>query len=323
MITFLQIDLSWIIAFQSLGDWLVAPMKFFSFLGTEEFYILLLPVLYWCIDSAVGLRMGVVMLFSSGLNFIVKIPFHGPRPYWVSLDVKPLWAETSFGIPSGHAQNAVAVWGTLAGFLRRNWAWALAIFLSFAIGLSRAFLGAHFIQDVAAGWLPGVILLVLFLFYWTPVVNWAKQHSLRTQILAAFLASLGLVILGALAIAASNDFALPPEWIANAARINKEDPTPLSLNGVLTSAGTLFGLLVGVAWMAPRGGWQASGPAWKRVVRYLVGLVGVFLLWYGLGALFPRGESLLPYVLRYLRYALLGLWVSAGAPQIFTKLKLS
>lgn len=323
MITFLQSDLSWIIAFQSLGDWLIAPMKFFSFLGTEEFYILLLPVLYWCIDSAVGLRMGVVMLLSSGLNFIVKIPFHGPRPYWVSLDVKPLWAETSFGIPSGHAQNAVTVWGTLAGSLRRKWAWALAIFLALVIGLSRAFLGAHFIQDVAAGWLLGVILFVLFSFYWTPVVNWAKQHSLRTQILAAFLTSVGLVIVGALAIAASSDVALPAEWIANAARIDEKELTPLSLNGALTSAGTLFGLLVGVAWMAPRGGWQASGLAWKRIVRYLAGLAGVFLLWYGLGALFPRGESLLPYVLRYLRYALLGLWVSAGAPTIFTKLKLS
>jgi hypothetical protein len=44
-----SLDLSWVIAFQSLGDWLIFPMRFFSFLGTEEFYILIMPILYWCL----------------------------------------------------------------------------------------------------------------------------------------------------------------------------------------------------------------------------------------------------------------------------------
>lgn len=65
-----EFDLTWVIAFQSVGDWLIAPMRFFSFLGTEEFYILILPILYWCLDSNLGIRVGVIMLFSSGLNFI-------------------------------------------------------------------------------------------------------------------------------------------------------------------------------------------------------------------------------------------------------------
>ncbi len=47
------------------------------------------------------------------------------------------------------------------------------------------------------------------------------------------------------------------------------------------------------------------------------------LLWYGLGEVFPGGEMLLPFILRYLRYALVGLWLSGCAPWIFMKLKLS
>jgi membrane-associated phospholipid phosphatase len=326
MITFLQVDLSWIIAFQSLGNWLVAPMKFFSFLGSEEFFILALPVLYWSVDAALGLRVGVILLVSGGVNDLFKLAFHSPRPYWVSADVKALSAETSFGLPSGHAQISVSVWGMAAAFLRRAWAWALAIFLMLMIGLSRPFLGVHFFMDVFAGWLLGAALLWLFLRYWQPVADWARQQSFGRQALVAFLASLAIVLLNALFLSAWQEEgqAVLRDWTAMAARASVEElPAPLSLSGALTNAGTLFGLLAGVAWMTPRGGWQASGPAWKRVVRYLVGLVGVFLLWYGLGALFPRGESLLPYVLRYIRYALLGLWVSAGAPQIFTKLKLS
>jgi len=43
-----------VLILQSLGDWLTSPMKFFSFLGSESFYLLVAPVLYWCIDSASG-----------------------------------------------------------------------------------------------------------------------------------------------------------------------------------------------------------------------------------------------------------------------------
>jgi len=317
------LDLSLVIAFQSLGDWLVLPMRFFSFLGTEEFYMLILPVLYWCIDTRLGIRVGAIMLFSSGLNYILKIPFHGPRPYWVSSEVKPLWTETTFGVPSGHAQQSVAIWGFMAAYLRRGWAWAVAVFLMLMIGLSRAFLGAHFFMDVFAGWLIGALLLWLFLRYWDAVVGWARERSLGGQIACALIVSLGMVLIGWLVVTLNRGFVLPETWLANAARSGDELPAPVSLSGTITSAAALFGLLAGVAWMAARGGWQASGPVWMRAARYVVGVIGVLLIWQGLGMVFPRGEALLPYVLRYIRYALLGLWVSAGAPLLFTKLKLS
>jgi len=39
--------IAFIIAFQSLaGSWLIAPMQFFSFLGNEEFFLLILPLIY-------------------------------------------------------------------------------------------------------------------------------------------------------------------------------------------------------------------------------------------------------------------------------------
>lgn len=316
-------DLSLVIAFQSLGDWLVAPMQIFSFLGTEEFYILIFPILYWSIDAKLGIRVGALTLFSSGLNFILKIPFLGPRPYWVSTDVKPLWGEIYFGIPSGHAQNSVAVWGSMAGYLRKTWVWVTAIFLMLMIGFSRVYLGAHFAIDTVAGWLIGALLLWLFLRYWDAVVTWARKQSLNRQISYAFLFSIGMVLIGWIFIFLNRSFVLPESWIVNASRAGDEEIAPFALSTVITPAATLFGLLAGIAWLAPRGGWQASGPVWMRAARYVVGVIGVIVIWYGLGLVFPRGEALLPYLLRYARYALLGLWVSAGAPLIFTKLKLS
>lgn len=174
-----ELDLAWVIAFQALGDWLVSPMRFFSYLGTEEFFLLVMPVLYWSIDASLGIRVGVIMLLSTGLNFILKLPFTGPRPYWLSADVNPLWAESSFGLPSGHAQHAVAVWGSIAAYLRHRWAWATALFLMLMIGLSRVYLGAHFIQDVFAGWLIGALLLWLFLRWSHPVARWAGRRQVH------------------------------------------------------------------------------------------------------------------------------------------------
>lgn len=132
-----------------------------------------------------------------------------------------------------------------------------------------------------------------------------------------------MAVLGALIVLGNRDYRLPEEWLAFATRSGAEAPVPIALSGILSSIGTLFGMLAGVAWMDTRGGWRVSGPWSKRVVRYVVGVLGVLILWYGLGAIFPRGESLIPYILRFVRYALLGIWVSAGAPMLFAKTRLA
>ena len=43
----------------------------------------------------------------------------------------------------------------------------------------------------------------------------------------------------------------------------------------------------------------------------------------GLGEIFPRGDGLLVYSLRFLRYALVGWWVTGGAPWVFMRFKLN
>ena len=75
-----ELDLSWVIAFQSLGDWLVSPMQFFSFLGTEEFYILILPILYWCIDTSLGIRVGIHHADEQRLEFHIQNAIHRSAP---------------------------------------------------------------------------------------------------------------------------------------------------------------------------------------------------------------------------------------------------
>lgn len=317
-----QKGLEWIVAIQSLGGWLEMPMKFFSFLGTENFFFLVLPLLYWCVDAGLGLRVGMILITSIGLNNIAKLAFAGPRPYWVSAQVKAFAAETSFGIPSGHAQNAIGVWGIIASRVRKTWAWIAAFVIAFLIGFSRLYLGVHFPHDVITGWLIGGLLLWAFMRFWDSTALWLKSKTVNQQILIAFIVSLALIALRLLSALHLNGYILPEEWLANASRV-KPLPDPVSMSGIITSAGTLFGLAFGAAWIASRGGYQASGPAAKRALRYVIGLIGILILWMGLGKVLPDNADLISYVLRYVRYALVGFWVSAGAPWLFFRFKLA
>jgi membrane-associated phospholipid phosphatase len=318
MQTILDFGIRLISSLQGLGDWQTLPMKFFSFLGTEEFFMLVLPLLYWCVDSLLGIRVAILLMLSTSLNEALKMTFHGPRPYWYSTSVHGLAAETSFGVPSGHAQSATVIWGILAASLRKWWGWLVAILFIFLIGLSRLYLGVHFPQDVVLGWLIGGLLLWLALRFWKPLNAWIKKKSTAWQIFAAFLVSLVMFLLPLIPYVwlKAINWRPPQEWAAFATQA-------ISMQGAVTSAGTLFGLLAGLVWLARQGGFQTKGLWWKLVLRYLLGVAGVLVIMYGLKFIFPAGEDVPAYFFRYLRYALIGFWVSGGAPWTFIRLKLA
>ena len=318
---FTQNGIDWIIAIQSLGNWLQLPMKFFTFLGYENFFFLALPLIYWSIDAGLGLRVALILATSDYLNCIVKLAFAAPRPYWVSSRVQPFLVESSFGVPSGHAQNATAIWGVMAAGINKRWAWIIAFILALLIGLSRLYLGVHFLHDILAGWLIGLVILFVFLRFWDPVSNWLKTKSLNQQVSIAFIISLIMIVLGIWSTAHLRGYVFPVEWTENALRAGSL-PNPASIEPIFTSAGSLFGLAAGAAWIASHGGYQTSGSIEKRVLRYVIGLIGIIILWYGLGKVFPRGETWIPLTLRYIRYSLVGLWVTAGAPWLFFHFKL-
>ncbi|MCZ7551570.1 MAG: hypothetical protein B6D39_04900 [Anaerolineae bacterium UTCFX2] len=313
-----------VIWLQSLGGWLSAPMVWFSWLGIEEFYLLIAPAVLWCIDPALGVRLGVGLMTSSATNSFFKLLFQGPRPYWYDARVQPLGHESSFGLPSGHAQNAVVVWGLIAARLRRVWTWALVILIILMIGLSRMYLGVHFPSDVIAGWLLGALSLWLILRLEKPFLAWFGPLQPAAQVGLIFIASLVLILAAALARSALQGWVMPPEWVRLAGRAaGGSPPDPLALSGVITPAAALFGLGSGAALLYRQGWFNPDGSFLQRLARYLIGLAGVLILWAGLDAVFPEGANLLAYAFRYLRYALIGLWIAYLAPQVFIRLRLA
>jgi membrane-associated phospholipid phosphatase len=314
-----------ILALQTVA-WLAAPMKFFTFLGSEEFFLLVMPVLYWCVDAGLGLRLAVILITSDGFNHLLKLAFHLPRPYWVDTHVRALAAEASYGLPSGHAQNAVAVWGFVAAQMKRRWAWIAALALIGLISLSRVYLGVHFPGDVVGGWLVGGALLWAFVRWESSVKAWLSGLNVVTQLgLALAISLIYLALAGGIlrAIVSTPD---PINWEQNArapAPPADDEPAidPRNPESPVSTAGLMFGLGAALA-LRKRARFDARGPWGKRAARFVVGLIGVLIFWLGLRVVFPEGTDLVALALRYVRYALTVFWALYLAPWAFLKTRL-
>lgn len=300
-------------------------MQPFSLVGSEYFYFLVMPAILWCIESGLGIRLGLLIISSAGVNDVLKIAFGLPRPYWIHPEVAGLAGESTFGLPSGHAQTSIVVWGRIAAWAHRRWLTALAVVTVLGISLSRLALGVHFPLDIAAGWIAGAVLLGLALWLEAPLSRVFGKWNLLAQLGAVTIASLVLVGLGALALQATAGRPVPESWVSTAAahRPGDEAIQPRSLGGVVARAGALLGIGVGAVMLHAGKGLRLASTLTQAAGRYAVGAIGVVVLFVGLRVVFPAGEGLAAMLLRYLRYALVAIWIAYGAPRMFVRLKLA
>jgi glycerophosphoryl diester phosphodiesterase/membrane-associated phospholipid phosphatase len=295
--------------------WLTPVMVGFTLLGDEEFYLLGFPLLYWAISRRWGVRLGVMLLVTAGVNGLLKALSASPRPAAFASDLAQV-EETSFGIPSGHAQNAAAIWGWLAVGARRPGARVGLVVLIALIGWSRIHLGAHFLEDTLTGWAVGAALVALAVWLEPRVVRWWVTRSDADRVLAAVVAGLAMIAPATLLAGRLEGVSSPWGGVADLTEA-------AGASHVVTPAATLTGLGIGLVLLERGGGFEVAGSIGRRVLRVLVGLVGVVALWQGLGAVFPGGEEPLDLVLRWVRYGLVGAWVGGLAPLLFVRLGLA
>ena len=261
--------------------------KTLTFFGSQEFYLLLMPFVYWCVDRALGTRLMVLLVFSALANTVVKVIADQPRPYTYDPRVKAIETQPSNGFPSAHAQNATAVWGFLGGWARRRWVWALGVVVAIAVGISRVYLGVHFPTDVLAGYVIGVLALWLFMRGWPAVERWFRRLALALQLIIV-----GLLPLALLLFQHTDD--------------------------VVTGVGATVGVGVGVVLERRMVRFDTAGTTRHRAERFVVGAVILIGLWAGLRVAFAGVEPAL--VLRLVRYGLVGGWVTLGGPWLFVQL---
>ncbi|MEN6343538.1 MAG: phosphatase PAP2 family protein [Methanospirillum sp.] len=293
--------------------WLFLPMAVVSAIGSPAFYLGLMAVLAWWRDARFSFRLGVLLAVTAVTNDIAKLLVHAPRPYWVSSSVLPLELQNSFGLPSGHAELAVALLGLVALRLRRPLATVALGALAFLIGLSRIVRGAHFPLDVLAGFLLGFVVLGAFLLVEPIVARSAARLRPRTRIMIALILSLAAVATSGAVAGTDGLWSPDPAWTGEVA-----DLAPVSIEFTLIGAGLALGLVIGREFeRAPRPFRSLAG----GLAGTLVGLAVLALLWFGVGLALP-GAGLEAAAGAYLRSVAIGVWALAGAPAVFAYLGL-
>ena len=119
-------------------------------------------------------------LINFGLNQFLSVP----RPNDPGIVKYEQIALGSF--PSGHAFTVTVLWGLL--WVRDRVPFWLAVLLIAGVGAGRLYLGVHYLADVLAGVLLGILLIWLFQAIWPPIRGWLAERSYRFFVGAGVLA---------------------------------------------------------------------------------------------------------------------------------------
>jgi membrane-associated phospholipid phosphatase len=272
--------IQWLQSFQSPA--LTALVRGITALGSEQLFLVALPLLYWLWRKEEVRRLIFILLPVYFLGMTIKVLAHVPRPEGLRLA-----DAVGYSFPSGHAFGSTVFWGFLATVVRRRWFTIFAIALVAAIALSRLYLGVHWPTDVAAGIAMSCAALFLFLALEPALLRAIEPISAGARCALLFVATAGLsgVSPGAHEV-----------WIL----------------GLFMGMGG--GAIIDSSFL---GAWRLRG-AWRAAVAVAVGFAGSAILW-------AAGTKLMPeqLALRYLQCALVGFWMTAGAPWLFLRLRLA
>jgi membrane-associated phospholipid phosphatase len=281
-----------VLGFQQFSPALDLPFKSLTFLGNLEFFLVVMPLIYWCIDRRMGARLLVLFLISAYVNTIAKVMADQPRPFQYDSRVQQLVHAGGGGLPSGHTQSAVVVWGYLASQIRSGKFWIIAGFLMIAIPISRLYLGVHFPTDLFGGYFLGAVLLSLYLRFASNVEAWLVAKGVIWQTAAAVILPILLLLI-----------------------------SPQGSRYALSASGVLLGFLPGIALERHWVRFHSGGSFLKQSMRYAVGLIVLLGIWLGLRLAFSGLEPV--SLFRVVRYAFVGFWAALGAPWLFVRLKLT
>lgn len=133
---------------------------------TDEGIGLSLGFFAWFIDYRDGIAILLGMALQEIINGCLKWIIQRPRPHWKHLEINNAATkfEKDFSFPSSHSQTALHL-STMIYFLflqgKNEWYFIITSCIVFTVplltGISRIYLGVHFVSDVFVGWLLGFL----------------------------------------------------------------------------------------------------------------------------------------------------------------------
>lgn len=260
-------------------------------LGSDIFYFLVFAFLFWCVDDRETAGFAVLFCLSFWINSELKRFLDQPRPYNLVPELKIGHCSGGGGLPSYHAQGSFLFWCYLSIWFRRVPVYVISVVLIILIAMSRVYLGRHFPTDIFGGWILSLILLAVFYAARPRIREWFEKSRLYSKITIALIIPFLLSLVK------------PSSWTVSA-------------------MGFLAGFGAGYCILREYINFNVKGAYANKAARYIAGLAGFALINYVMKEITPAREHDLFLLFVFSRFMLMGLWMSAGAPYLFTKMGL-
>ena len=318
-------------AFQTIAcPAMTAVAKAITFIGEPWTYLAVIPLIFWCIDERRGARVALALLVSNGIVSAIKVSLAVPRPGRFDPSVELVAPPDPWSTPSGHSSGTAVLWPlAMLDRDRRSGRFALrlaiAIGIPLLVGLSRVYLGVHYPTDVLFGWAIGAAFSLTVLIGLPALKAIANAESPEGNPIARVWRSLS-------EYRESTGRSFRSFKLAGAALVafalNAANPGDSSMGGAV------FGFAAGYIILTDNGSRESGkrtlprfsardGNLPLKALRLVLGVVALAALYIGLKRVLPGVSSPYYSLCRFIRYGLLGLWVSLGAPLAFAKIGLA
>ncbi len=271
------------------GSWLDMAMLAITSTGSEIFYMIALPILYWCWDRRRAIYVGAVFLVSMTVNDALKCLFNNPRPDPEKLipgirELATHYRPKGPGFPSGHAQGSTTFWGTIAVMTGNRAVRIACMSLIILVIYSRLYMGVHYLGDVIGGLALGALCLVIIIPAARITGKYYRSVSPLLITILLLLIPLGIYI------------AIPGHHIN-------------------TTMGTISGFLIGALLAEDRVRFNPKNRLPYQLVKIVIGIAVVAAIRFGMKFILPDSLEA-----GFFRYWCIGFWCSFGAPFLFGKI---
>ncbi|MFW9973825.1 MAG: phosphatase PAP2 family protein [Candidatus Thorarchaeota archaeon] len=273
-----------------LGDFFL----WVSELGGEIFYIALLLIGYWAFNKKEAILASYILIIAVVSNFWLKVMVAKDRPpssYWLTSEPPP-----NYSTPSGHSQNSATLYGWFTARVKTWWMALIAVILTVLVGISRVYIGVHYIEDVLLGWGIGIITVLLLIYMEKPAREYLSRYKAEHLLLL-------FAIIGFLMTLLASFLPQPPN------------------DNFGAYGGLIIGFTLGIILERRFVDFSTQpydGKRWRLVLRVVIGLVLVIGVMVLLAPILPTDQIWL----RTIRYGLIALTGVFVWPFIFKRVKL-
>lgn len=163
-------------------------------LGEGTTVIVIICIIYWCINKKLGKILGYIFFMSSLVVQGLKVGCRIERPWIIDNDFKAVSSAlknaTGYSFPSGHSQNSTSIFGGLTFYFRSRILKIFFTLIALLVCFSRLYLGVHTPKDVIAGFLITFIIAFVVIKY---TKAYSRYQRIELMIITAILGSILLI----------------------------------------------------------------------------------------------------------------------------------